>query len=153
MAETADYITRGQEILAEQPKIVVEFGIGLHPTILEGREHITDEELEGLVATLREMGIEGPLDGPVEILLKTETEGDSLYEEPEMRDVISSLVATTDTFTGYKEEMSPGHFVNVPVVVIDGPRELWTPPNQRLAKMALNHPWAAYEESQRSMPI
>lgn len=152
MAET-DFIKRGQEILKEQPKIVVKFGIGLHPTVLEGHEHITDEELDGLVTTLREMGVEGPLDDPVEILLKVETNKDSLYEEPEMRDVISSLVATTDTVTGYREEMSPGHFVDVPVIVIDGPRELWTPPNQRLAELALNHPWQAYVESQSTMPL
>lgn len=148
-----DFIARGKEILDEQPKIVVKFGIGMHPTVLEGREHITDDELESLAATLRAAGVEGPLEEPVTIGYKTETDGDSLFHEQDMRDVLCSLIATTETVTGIRDEISPGNFVEVPVFVMDGPTELWTPPNKRLASLALSHPWAAYEQSMRGMPV
>lgn len=153
MAETAEYITRGQEVLAKQPKVVIKVGIGLHLTVIEGEEHISQEELDSFADTLRAIGIEGPMDEPIEILLSTEVEDGGLYGHQDMRDAICSVIATTETSTGLKTEMSPGHFVDSPVVVIEGPTQLWVPPNQRLAKLALNHPWQAYEESQRGITL
>ena len=153
MAETAEYIIRGKEILAEQPKVVIKVGIGLHLDVIEGEEHISKEELDSLAITLRAAGVEGPMDEPIELLLSTEVEDGGIYGNQDMRDAVCSLIATTETSTGLKTEMSPGHFFDSPVVIIDGPTELWVPPTERLAKLALNHPWQAYEESQRGITL
>ncbi len=157
MAETptADYITRGKEILAEQPKVVIKIGVGLHVSVLEGREHIGYDELISLVNTFRAAGIEGPIEEPIEILLSTETKENSLFENPETIDVICSLIATANTTTGLKVEISPGgRRVDAPVIIVEGSSDkLRTPAAECLAKLALNKPWQAYEESQRGLLI